>query len=924
MTQPIWNTTAGSLGVFPSLQSLSVSLSATAQSPATQLIYKLLNGSLPSPLAMSTSGVITGTPDRVTSDITSTFTVRVTDDLLNIRDRTFTMKVSGAAVPKFLTSEGELLNTWDSVWVDIPIIYSNPEATNKVSFELAQGRLPPGLTLLPTGAIQGYASPPIESVSFNLVNTVATSTTSGTNIITCDSTSGMAPGRQIIFTGTVYGGIESAIIYFVDTVINSSSFTIATAPGGAAILLSDGSGSMDVELPSTSVGQPTKISYPFKLRLRSDLGTVIASFSITVVNQNAGVVLGGPAMAINSRTPVILNTKPLTPLLTNADPYFGYYLLDDTLIGTIVSDDYFSFKVNGYDFDNSPIQYSYSGLPSGLIGDPDSGWVSGAISIAPGISRFSFSASVYKKDYPGIASEYLTFYVIVTNGVSGKISWETPADLGRMFNGERSTLKVSATASIPLSYRLISGSLPANLTLLDTGEIIGIVSEQPTETLLSIGDSITFTFAVQAYSTQSSVIQLDKEFTINVVQEYDSPTETVYIKAVPSFADRKLINSLLTDPILIPMDNIYRPTDPEFGKATSVIYDHAYGITVSDLTAYLAAITTNHYWRNITLGEIKTAVAKNAAGEIIYEVVYSEVIDNLASLVPVNKTKITTVAATNLYWPRPINLLKGPWYTSITDIYTSYDFDLTYYTSLSPGYVRMLYPNSLLNMRNQVSTSLGQEFDSKLLPRWMTSQQPNGSTLGYTPAWVIAFTLPGKSEAVKNNIQSPVTQTAIIISSVITITTTDSPTKVFKCNATSSTSGFYVDMPIRFTGNVFGGVELDKLYYIRSVLSASQFTVATAIIKDPETDKLTELELTVGSGTMQLEPVTWGYTLNQLNFKIDRFLVDKSQTFNYDQHLNPAAWTNLPAASPTPNPSDSADLCVLFPRKTILPNSDIY
>jgi hypothetical protein len=43
----------------------------------------------------------------------------------------------------------------------------------------------------------------------------------------------------------------------------------------------------------------------------------------------------------------------------------------------------------------------------------------------------------------------------------------------------------------------------------------------------------------------------------------------------------------------------------------------------------ILSVTRNHYWRNITLGELKTAVARDNNNNIIYEVVYSEVIDNL-------------------------------------------------------------------------------------------------------------------------------------------------------------------------------------------------------------------------------------------------------------------------------------------------------
>jgi len=57
-----------------------------------------------------------------------------------------------------------------------------------------------------------------------------------------------------------------------------------------------------------------------------------------------------------------------------------------------------------------------------------------------------------------------------------------------------------------------------------------------------------------------------------------------------------------------------------------------------------------------------------------------------------------------------------------------------------------------------------------------------------------------------------------------------------------------------------------------------------------------------------------------INFQIDRFSVDKSATYDYDNHTDPAAWTGLPSATPAPDPLDSKDFYVLFPRQTILPN----
>jgi hypothetical protein len=107
----------------------------------------------------------------------------------------------------------------------------------------------------------------------------------------------------------------------------------------------------------------------------------------------------------------------------------------------------------------------------------------------------------------------------------------------------------------------------------------------------------------------------------------------------------------------------------------------------------------------------------------------------------------------------------------------------------------------------------------------MTSQQLDGNTLGFTPAWVICYTNPGFSETIKNNIE-----------------------------------------------------------------------------------------------TNWKNPVGQLQTLNLIDFKIDRFTVNKSNTYNYDNNLVPPAWTSLPSGSPVPDPIDSKDFYILFPRQTILPN----
>jgi hypothetical protein len=698
-----------------------------------------------------------------------------------------------------------------------------------VIIELQEGALPPGLEINEAGVIRGYANPPLVNVTLNEVETVGSITDSTTDLITCTSTTQFTVGRPVVFTNTAFGGINEGATYYIKSINSNTTFSISTTQNGSTFPLTSSTGSMLITLPAVSSGQPTIRTYSFLLRLVSRLGGDTASYTITVKNQNVPYSQGGPGTGNlpNTRIPTILNTRPLTYNIDN-DPYYGYYILPpvspsiNATIGTIKSGEYFSFKIIGYDFDGNDLTYSYVNLPSALTGNTVTGWITGTPTLnSIGLSTYAFSVNVYKTNSPSIVTANFNFTYNLSNEITDNIVWISDSDLGTIFNGSISTLNVVAVADTQLSYRLTSGALPPNLLLLSNGEITGRVADQPTNTLLPQNAETVFTFTIQAYSPLYPVVQLSKSFTVTVLQEFDQPTDILYIKAALSIEDRLIINALLTDERIIPEASLYRPNDIYFGKATDVVYEHAYGIYASGIDEYLAAVTQNHYWRNITLGELKTAVAKNNDGEIIYEVVYSEVIDNL-----VNPAGISIPQS--IYWPRPIDLGLGPWYTSITDIYTSYAtvLDQQYYTSLTPGYARTLYPNSLYNMRNRVAQVIGQEYDSRLLPLWMTSQQENGGTLGYTQAWVICYAKPGFANAIKTDIE------------------------------------------------------------------------ASTII--------------------------WPYTLNQINFKIDRFSVDKSETYDYDNNLNPPAWTELPSATPVPNPLDSRDFYVLFPRETILPDQSQY
>lgn len=213
---------------------------------------------------------------------------------------------------------------------------------------------------------------------------------------------------------------------------------------------------------------------------------------------------------------------------------------------------------------------------------------------------------------------------------------------------------------------------------------------------------------------QRDIISVYKTFTIKVVRAYNKPYQNLIVLAMPPQNDRVLLNELLTNENIFIPDALYRPDDPNFGLSTQVKYQHAFGLAPDTFETYVLSLYENHYWKNLVLGSIQTAQAVDpVTGEVVYEVVYSQIIDDLVNAQGQSVSKIV-----NLPYPI-IDPTDGS--TVLTQV----------------------YPNSLVNMRDQVIDVVGQI--STKLPLWMTSKQANGRVLGFTPAWVICYTNPGES-----------------------------------------------------------------------------------------------------------------------------------------------------------------------------------
>lgn len=689
MAQPIWITPAGSLGTIPEGVFYQTPLQAYEPDLGETVYYEVIAGELPSGIQCAKTGLITGVPQAIASiqgvptevsqDITSKFAVRAyTERVVNgvtvinrLADRTFTLTVTGQNPPEFITDPGEIATYFDGTKINNLQIEYTDRDQDDVVVKLAAGQLPPGLTISSTGLISGFITPAVAT----------------------DSLGGFSrPGQGWSKPG--YGW----------------SFQTRTVDK----------------------------NYEFVLEVTDGKGSNLRTFSIFVYSRQSMTADNTVVTADN--TFITADVTPVrTPILMN----------NPGSIGTVRNDNFFAYQFIGLDLDGDPIDYLLGYDPGdstdlpGLTLDRESGWLYGYIpNLGLTENTYSFYVRVYKRGNPSVISEEYDFTLSVVGPVDTEVTWITDADLGFIDNGATSTLYVAAinAAGRELLYQLQEGStssLPQGLQLLPSGEIAGRVSfdtfslDLGTTTFDVINNSLgtantvptTFdmkhTFTVNAYSVDG-LVSVFKTFTITVNREYNEPYTNLYIQAMPPQNDRNLVDSLIQDSEIFPPSLIYRYNDPNFGVAKNVVYWHAYGLTAATIADYYSALYENHYWKDLVLGSIKTAQALDADGNVLYEVVYSQVIDDL-----VNAQGESVDKAVEL--PYPIN--QG----DSTEVDT-------------------VYPNSLINMRDQVIDTVGQI--SNILPRWMLSKQTDGRVLGFTPAWVIAYCKPGKSGQIAYNIRT--------------------------------------------------------------------------------------------------------------------------------------------------------------------------
>lgn len=343
-----WITPAGNLGTVPNGEFYQLPLQVTA-SGAT---FKFVSGELPPGMQVIATGYLQGVPTLLTSITTGTseifrFTIRATNTQGHVRDQAFNISVTNVYGPIIEPTTTNLGSYFDGSYYSQQLTVIEPNINTVVTWSNI-GPLPPGITLSSTGLLSGYILPTVETGTF-----------------------GPAGYNAVTYTGTIVnaGNFVPGKDYIIATV-GTTDFTLIGAqnnnPGTEFISTGVGSGTstayladqtivtskQDIDIGPYDFNQSNQtISYSFTIHAYDGANYDLQNYIITIVSRlgftadNTNIFSDNSYLTTdtsNTYTPVLLNASKTLP--------------------TARADSYYAFKFDGFDFQGDLITYTLSNI----------------------------------------------------------------------------------------------------------------------------------------------------------------------------------------------------------------------------------------------------------------------------------------------------------------------------------------------------------------------------------------------------------------------------------------------------------------------------------------------------------------------------------------------------------------------------------
>lgn len=627
-----------------------------------------------------------------------------------------------------------------------------------------QGMLPPGLTLTQHGRIYGFISDTLtldwqasESGGFDTERYDAYPYDhSLVNVNVVDLYKPTSVNKIYQFKVTVTDGIISEKRLFSIEVTDANSLRADTSFIGADTLNYDtsigyllspiwisASGNLLPKVTNLGVVRASRKQvitlhdydpYPFVGPVTWDWSSTINP-EIKIVTDSRFNLIGRPTQNKHGNTAVYFKDTTIFPvkgMKLRLDEYVeGYDNTTYTITGVIPTG-----LTSGYLNLDKPLVNSshtldknlpdsrviYVGTPSihpnGLSLDPKTGELYGIIPYQPAFSQsYRFTIRVIKTDTQTGLTTYADqiFILTIKGDIDSFIQYISPSSLGVLFPGQISELSVVAQnvhSNSSVIYEIVGGILPPGLTLNDDGSIQGTVDYGKYTTfdsgILTI-DQNTTTIDKNWYITvrASDVYHLSSiEQTFNIAIEQNSSMEytRIFIKPFLSPTARNAYRNFITNDVTFDRSLLYRPEDPEFGVQQKIKMVIETGIQKLPIENFVAMLQNSFYRKKFYFGDVKSTPATDVDGNIVYELIYIDIIDEqmMGKYSPLHAATV--------------------------------------------GNIQSQLESIILDSGATISV------DERLQPRYMTTLQSNGIPLGFIKAVPICYVLPGSSAKILSRI----------------------------------------------------------------------------------------------------------------------------------------------------------------------------
>jgi hypothetical protein len=406
-----------------------------------------------------------------------------------------------------------------------------------------------GVTVSDITSISNVITPPISITNI-------TATTAGTNLITCNSTSGFVADQTVEFKGTSFdASINSAgTVYFVLSGFTSTEFQISTTLGGSAVVLVGGTGLLVAYVG----GQPA-------VRVTTGMVNNLSENDIVRID---GVV-GSTQLNNNTYYVHVINDVQFDLYEQPYDPAYSAVNYPITSVSSYTSGGYVwlsnSFEIIDTTASDTASLHNKIVVPSTALLVVDTP----VIFTAPGsiIGDITLGGIVVGTTYYIIEITSVTEFVISEerNGTPFILT----SDSGTMYVTQWEQTNVNRLWVTVNGYRIPSSSLrlnPANeigiLTVVDAADEVIITSMMPSATpneevyLLNVNqqnsaavyraNTLTRTWLVQPLFNTDTVIYVDDitRLTDTVTQIATAPAVVANLMSIGLTADKRIISNV--------------------------------------------------------------------------------------------------------------------------------------------------------------------------------------------------------------------------------------------------------------------------------------------------------------------------------------------------------------------------------------------